>query len=85
MKTTKAVSITMPTEMYKKAEKLAKEEDRTMSELLRETIRRYIAAKQEWGELSAYGSKRARELGIKPRDVNRLIQEGRKEDRANSQ
>jgi len=69
----------MPVEMYKGAEELAKKENRTMSELLRETIRKYIQAKQGWEELAAYGSERARELGIKPQDVVRLIREGRAE------
>ena len=80
---TRAVSITMPFAMYKDAEKLAKAENRTMSELLRETIRRYVAAKQDWNQFAAYGSKKAKQLGIKPSDVNRLVEEGRAEDRLN--
>lgn len=81
---TKAVSITMPVAMYKEAEKLAKDENRTISELLRETIRKYIAAKQSWGELTAYGSARAAHLGIKPGDINGLIHEGRADYRVKS-
>jgi Arc/MetJ-type ribon-helix-helix transcriptional regulator len=34
-------SITMPPEMAKQAERLAKKENRTMSELMREALRRY--------------------------------------------
>lgn len=82
MKTTSAISISMPTPMLKKAEELAKKENRTMSEFLRETLRRYIEAKQGWAEISSYGRQRARELGIKPKDVDRLIHQARKEGRA---
>jgi Arc/MetJ-type ribon-helix-helix transcriptional regulator len=41
MRTTKVYSITMPPEMAKQAERLAKRENRTMSELMREALRRY--------------------------------------------
>jgi Arc/MetJ-type ribon-helix-helix transcriptional regulator len=41
MRTTKVYSITMPPEMARQAERLAKKENRTMSELMREALRRY--------------------------------------------
>ena len=41
MRNTKVFSITMPPEMAKQAERLAKKENRTMSELMREALRRY--------------------------------------------
>ena len=41
MRNTKVYSITMPPEMGKQAERLAKRESRTMSELMREAFRRY--------------------------------------------
>lgn len=40
-RTTKVYSITMPPEMGRQAEQLAKAESRTMSELMREAFRRY--------------------------------------------
>jgi hypothetical protein len=41
MRTTKVYSITMPPEMARQAERMAKKENRTMSELMREALRRY--------------------------------------------
>ena len=41
MRTTKVYSIIMPPDMAKQAERLAKKENRTMSELMREALRRY--------------------------------------------
>ncbi len=81
MKTASAISITMPTSMLKMAQDLAKQENRTLSELMRETLRSYIQRKQEWEALNAYGRARAKAMGIKPGDVNRLIHEARKEER----
>jgi predicted DNA-binding protein len=44
MRTTAAVSITLPPDMLKRAKKLAGKENRTMSELIREALRRYEQA-----------------------------------------
>ncbi len=41
MRTSKVYSITMPPEMGRRAERLARKENRTMSELMREAFRRY--------------------------------------------
>jgi predicted transcriptional regulator len=41
LRNTKVYSITMPPELAKQAERLAKKESRTMSELMREAFRRY--------------------------------------------
>lgn len=41
MRTTKTVSISMPPAQLREAERLAKRENRTMSELFREAFRRY--------------------------------------------
>jgi hypothetical protein len=41
MRTTKVYSITMPPDLARQAEALAKKESRTMSELMREALRRY--------------------------------------------
>lgn len=41
MRTTRVYSITMPPELALQAERLAKKESRTMSELMREALRRY--------------------------------------------
>jgi Arc/MetJ-type ribon-helix-helix transcriptional regulator len=41
MGTTKVYAVTMPPEMARQAERLAKKENRTMSELIREALRQY--------------------------------------------
>lgn len=80
MRTTKTISISLPPEMLKQAERVAKKEGRTKSELVREALRRYIQARQ-WEELNSYGRARARELGIREEDIDRLIREYRTERR----
>ena len=41
MRTSKTISISLPPAQLRKAEQLARKEDRTMSELVREALRRY--------------------------------------------
>ena len=65
-------------EAIEEAEKIAKEENRTRSELIREALRRYIA-ERELRRLQRYGMKKAKELGLKEEDVQRLIDEYRAE------
>jgi antitoxin MazE len=60
------------------AEKVAQEENCSGSELIREALRRYVA-ERELRRLQQYGRKRAKELGLKEEDVQRLIDEYRAE------
>ena len=76
MRTAKTVSITLPPDLLIKAQETARRESRTMSELFREALRRYMTPEQEWAAL--LGRTRAR--GAAPRitseaDVERLSDE----------
>ncbi len=82
MRTTKVLSITLPDEMLKAAKRRAKKENRTMSELVREALRRY-----EWAqwleEIGPYAEERAQAAGIlTDEDVVRVIHQARAERRA---
>jgi len=65
-------------EAIEAAEKIAKEENRTRSEPMREALRRYIA-EMELRRLQRYGLKKAKELSLKEEDVQRFIDEYRAE------
>lgn len=77
MRTTRVVSISMPPEMLKETERLAREEDRTVSELIREAVRCY-RHERRWRRTLAYGRARAKALGIQEGDVVPLIREFRR-------
>ena len=55
LRTTKLITISIFPELLKETEKVAKEENRTRSELIREALRRYIADK-ELKRLQRYGA-----------------------------
>jgi len=88
MRVAKTVSITLPPELLVKAQEVALREHRTMSELFREALRRYISEKppvdrEKWRELLEYGRAKARELGIASEaDVERMSDEYRARKRA---
>ncbi len=67
MRTTKTLSVTLPPEMLTRAEKLAKKENRTMSELVREALRHY-ERKNWWDEMNAYGRKSTEASGVRTED-----------------
>jgi CopG family transcriptional regulator/antitoxin EndoAI len=65
-------------EAIEEAEKIAKDENRPRSELIREALRRYVA-ERDLRRLQRYGLKKANELGLKEEDVQRFIDEYRAE------
>ena len=77
MRTSTLITISMPPELLKKAEALARKENRTRSEFFRETVRQYLA-REEWRELNRYAHSVAGKAGIATEeDVNRLVDESR--------
>ena len=76
MRSTKTLSVTLPPDMLKRAQSLAKKESRTMSELIREALRHY-ERRSWWDEVNAYCRARAERQGIREQDVDRLIHESR--------
>ena len=80
MRTSKVLSITLPPAMLQEAEQLAKKENRTMSELVREALRYYQRGRR-WDEINAFGRARAKELGIRESDVVPLVKRFRRERR----
>jgi CopG family transcriptional regulator/antitoxin EndoAI len=81
MRTTKTLSVTLPPEMFTRAEQLAKKEHRTMSELVREALRQY-ERKNWWDEMNAYGRAQANKRDLTEANVISAVKEVRKERRA---
>ncbi len=73
MRTTKTLSVTLPSEMLTRAE-LAKKENRTMNELVGEALRQY-ERKNWWDEINAYGRAQATESGTTEADVVPVVKE----------
>ncbi|MDQ7823004.1 MAG: ribbon-helix-helix protein, CopG family [Candidatus Eremiobacteraeota bacterium] len=78
MRTSKIISLSLPPKIYEQAKQVAEEEGRTTSELFREALRQYIQMRL-WKNLQSYGMLKTGEHGIKEDDVERLVDEFRKE------
>ena len=82
MRSTKIVSISLPEQMLSEAEALAKEENRTMSELVREALRAYKREREGWRALFEVGKARGSAAGVKnEEDVVQAVREVRKQKR----
>ncbi len=78
MRTTKTWTISLPPKLVREAERGAKEENRTKSELVREALRFYLD-EQRWRKLQRKTALQAQALGIRTEeDVDRLVHAVRK-------
>ena len=73
MRTTRILSLSLPPDLIREAERVAKQEGRTQSELFREALRRYVEERR-WRGLQRYGSSRAGRLGMTEASVERAVQ-----------
>ncbi len=82
MRIAKTVSITLPPDLLVKAQAFAEREHRTMSELFREALRRYMAGDADWDGLLKRTRAKGEALGItNEADVERLADEYRRDKR----
>jgi predicted transcriptional regulator len=67
MPAAQTITISLPVAMGRAIQKAAREEGRTVSELLRETFRQYEARRQ-FRKLAAKGQRNAKKLGLTAED-----------------
>ena len=75
---TRTFTISLPVELAQRVDKACDEAGALQSEFVGEAVRRHLR-ECAWDELFRYGEERARELGIGPGDVERLIEDYRDE------
>jgi len=79
LRLTKLISFSIMPDFLREVEKVAKEENRTKSELIREALRRYIEDR-EWEKLTRYARIKSAATGIKTEeDIQRLVDKFRGE------
>ncbi len=76
MRIAKVVSISLPPDMNNDIQELAREERRSVSELMREALRQYIAL-NTWKKAQKQARKVAKKKNISPEDIQNIIDEGR--------
>jgi len=73
------VNISFNPKLLKEIDKIAQEESRSRSELIREAARSYIERKRRWGRIFEVGSESGHARGITPDVVNKEIAAYRRE------
>jgi len=73
------VNISFQEELLGQIDRIAKNEARTRSELIREAARVYIEKKKKWESIFAYGESLSSKYKFTENDVNEEIQNYRKE------
>ncbi|MDR7402575.1 MAG: ribbon-helix-helix protein, CopG family [Armatimonadota bacterium] len=78
MRTTRTWTVSLPPSLVREAERAARQERRTKSELVREALRFYLE-EQRWRKLQRRTALQAQALGIRTEeDVNRIVHEVRR-------
>ena len=71
------VTITLPPQLLSIADRIAKREGRTRSELFREALRAFFW-KKRWEAIQVYGADIAKRKGIKEEDIEDIVDSFRK-------
>jgi CopG family transcriptional regulator/antitoxin EndoAI len=73
----KILTLSLPPQLLAKVERLAKQDNRNKSELLREALRRYIE-EREWRDVLKYAKKKSIQQGIfTEADIEKIVDEVR--------
>ena len=75
---TKSLTVTLPLDMVQQVEEAAEQAGVSRSAFLQQAVERAVR-NHRWQEIKKYGRKQAQRMGIKPEDVQRLIEEYRAE------
>jgi len=77
------ISVSLPQALVDQAQRMAQETKRSRSQMVQQALKQYFLFTR-WKELQSYGVARSIELGLKPEDTERLINECRKTKIQNS-
>lgn len=73
MRTTKPITVSLPADLLRETQRVAREEARTRSELIRDALRQYLASRR-WQRLRQWSAETAERLGLKSEaDLQRLL------------
>ena len=66
---TSTVNISFQKDLLDSIDKIAREESRSRSELIREAARTYIDRKKKWKDIFAFGDRQVKKLGLIEKDI----------------
>ena len=79
-RTTKIIDFSLPPEIYKEVEELARQRETSRSQVLRKALKQYVASERRWQQIRKWGGETAKRLEIKDEDdVERIIHQYQEE------
>ena len=76
----KILNISLPPELYREVEKLAREQAKVKGEFVREVLRQYVETDRRWKQIRKWGEERAKRFKIRgEREAEDIIEQYRKE------
>jgi CopG family transcriptional regulator/antitoxin EndoAI len=78
MRPSRTLTISLPANLAREIDRLAKQERRSRSELLREAFRQYVERRQRWAKIFSYAEVLAERAGAAEDDVLRAVKERRR-------
>jgi metal-responsive CopG/Arc/MetJ family transcriptional regulator len=73
MRTTKPITVSLPADLVRETQRVAREESRTRSDLIRDALQQYLTSRR-WRRLRQWGAETADRLGLKTEaDLQRLL------------
>lgn len=77
---TKIVNLSLPPDIFAEVERMAKEEGKSRSQILREALIQYARRDRLWRQIYKWGEKTAEQSGIKEeKDIDRIVHQFRRE------
>ena len=73
MRNTTPITVSLPTDLLRETQRVAREDSRSRSELIQDALRQYLASRR-WRRLRQWGAETAERLGLKTEeDLQRLL------------
>lgn len=77
MRNTTPITVSLPTDLLRETQRVAREDSRSRSELIQDALRQYLASRR-WRRLRQWGAETAERLGLKTEeDLQRLLDQVR--------
>lgn len=73
-------TVSLPRDLAEEVDQVARAENRTRSELVREAFRQYVQRRRRWASIFAYGEEAGERAGVRSEeDVARIVREWREQ------
>lgn len=78
MRPSQTVTVSLPPDLAREVDRVARKEGRSRSEMFREALRQYLARRERWDRIFAVGEQTAQKLGVSEQDVAAAVKADRK-------